>query len=202
MGPQSIVGSAAFNLFVISGVSIMAVDEVKKIFDLGVFIVTSISATWAYIWFFLVLGVISPGEVELWEAILTVAFFVILIILAYIADRYKARSEKASDKEAKQAIAIRKTALRAKSNVFGTHATLEAAQGRKHGDKITDQDVSDIQDLFKFVLERETLENVSVDEFMDALNPENPLERIVYRKQVANATQSRADFVKIKNTPV
>jgi len=61
LGPQSIVGSAAFNMFVISGVSIMAVTEVKKIFDVGVFAVTSIAATWAYVWFFLVLGVISPG---------------------------------------------------------------------------------------------------------------------------------------------
>lgn len=82
----------------------MAVTEPKKINDIGVFIVTSVSATWAYVWFFLVLGVISPGEVELWEAILTVAFFVILIILAYIADRFNARKEKKEDKNAKQAI--------------------------------------------------------------------------------------------------
>lgn len=108
----------------------MAVTEPKKINDIGVFIVTSVSATWAYIWFFLVLGVISPGEVELWEAILTVAFFIILIILAYIADRYNARQEKKEDRNAKQAISIRKTALRAMSNKFGTFAILEAGQGR------------------------------------------------------------------------
>jgi len=34
---------------------------------------------------------------------------------------------------------------------------------------------------------------------LEALNPENPLERIVYRKQVASASQSRQEFVKIKN---
>lgn len=79
----------------------MAVTEVKKINDLGVFIVTSVSATWAYVWFFLVLGVISPGEVEMWEAFLTVGFFLILLILAYIADRRNARMEKKGVKDAK-----------------------------------------------------------------------------------------------------
>jgi len=51
IGPSTIVGSAAFNLLVISGVSIVAVDEKpKKIKDLGVFAVTSLFSLWAYIW--------------------------------------------------------------------------------------------------------------------------------------------------------
>jgi solute carrier family 8 (sodium/calcium exchanger) len=42
LGPSTIVGSAAFNLLVISGVSILAVgDEPKKIFDMMVFAVTA-----------------------------------------------------------------------------------------------------------------------------------------------------------------
>ena len=61
LGPQSIVGSAAFNLFVISGVSVASVGETpKKIADCGVFITTSFFCCFAYIWFFLVLVVISP----------------------------------------------------------------------------------------------------------------------------------------------
>lgn len=102
LGPSTIVGSAAFNLLVISGVSIYAVtaegDErseeeleedknirgVKKIKDLGVFTVTTIFATFAYIWLFIVL---SDGKVMMWEAILTLAFFFILVIVAYIADK-------------------------------------------------------------------------------------------------------------------
>lgn len=84
----------------ISGVSIACVDPVKKIFDYGVFVVTAISATWAYIWFYLVLTVISPGQVEPWEAWLTVGFFLILCVLAYLADRYNARkvNKKTQDK--------------------------------------------------------------------------------------------------------
>lgn len=91
LGPMTIVGSASFNLLIISAVSIYSVTEVKKIFDMNVFFITAISSTWAYIWFFLVLSVISPNYVELWEAWLTLGFMVILLIFAYAADRCTSR---------------------------------------------------------------------------------------------------------------
>jgi len=37
LGPSTIVGSAAFNLLIISAVSIVSVDEVKKVDDVLVF---------------------------------------------------------------------------------------------------------------------------------------------------------------------
>jgi len=40
------------------------------------------------------LKVISEGEVELWEAILTLVFFFILIILSYTADKINERKLK------------------------------------------------------------------------------------------------------------
>ena len=70
LGPATIVGSAAFNLLVISGVSIYAVAEendtdperdetvpkgIKKINDMGVFSITATSSVFAYIWIFIVL---------------------------------------------------------------------------------------------------------------------------------------------------
>jgi solute carrier family 8 (sodium/calcium exchanger) len=91
LGPSTIVGSAAFNLLVISGVSILAVEDVKKINDLGVFTTTSIFSVFAYIWLYLCLldNVISIGE-----AWLTLAFFFILCLLAYGADKYNEYREK------------------------------------------------------------------------------------------------------------
>lgn len=57
LGPSTIVGSAAFNLLCISGVSIIAVggddEEKKKIDDMWVFGVTSILSLWAYIWMYI-----------------------------------------------------------------------------------------------------------------------------------------------------
>lgn len=54
LGASTIVGSAAYNLLVITGVSVYAVnDGVKKINDMGVFAITCISSLWAYIWLFI-----------------------------------------------------------------------------------------------------------------------------------------------------
>lgn len=57
LGPSTIVGSAAFNLLVISGVSIIAVggedNEIKKVDDMMVFFVTSVLSLWAYIWMYI-----------------------------------------------------------------------------------------------------------------------------------------------------
>lgn len=53
LGPATIVGSAAFNLLVISGVSIYAVGEnVKKIDDMGVFGTTAVFSVFAYVWLY------------------------------------------------------------------------------------------------------------------------------------------------------
>ena len=70
LGAATIVGSAAFNLFVISGLSIYAVHEgndndeerdetvpkgVKKINDMGVFAWTACTSIFAYAWMFICL---------------------------------------------------------------------------------------------------------------------------------------------------
>jgi solute carrier family 8 (sodium/calcium exchanger) len=88
LGASTIVGSAAFNLLVITGVSILAVgEEPKKVKDTGVFAVTSIASLFAYIWLYLVLGVITPGEVTTAEGWLTLIYFIVLITMAYGADK-------------------------------------------------------------------------------------------------------------------
>ena len=92
LGPSTIVGSAAFNLLVISGCSIIAVGtqtdpSYKHVDQVAVFGVTSIFSLFAYIWMFFVLSVNSPEKVELWEAIVTLVFFVILLTVSYGTDR-------------------------------------------------------------------------------------------------------------------
>ena len=85
LGASTIVGSAAFNLLVISGVSILAVDDgPKPIKDTGVFFITSVSSLFAYIWLYLVL---LDERVTVAEGWLTFFYFILLITLAYGADR-------------------------------------------------------------------------------------------------------------------
>jgi len=88
LGPSTIVGSAAFNLLVITGLSIMAVGEdIKKVNDVGVFFITSMSSLWAYIWLFICLDVSSENEVTLAEGWWTLVFFFLLIAFSYTADK-------------------------------------------------------------------------------------------------------------------
>jgi Ca2+/Na+ antiporter len=60
LGPSTIVGSAAFNLLFISAVCIPAVDEPKKIFDMGVFTTTAVFSLFAYLWLYYCLSVSTP----------------------------------------------------------------------------------------------------------------------------------------------
>merc|ERR1719174_1331136 len=89
LGPGTIVGSAAFNLFMIIGLCIYVIpdDEVRKIKHLRVFIVTATWSVFAYIWMYLILSPISHGEVEVWEGLLTFIFFPLTVWTAYVADR-------------------------------------------------------------------------------------------------------------------
>ncbi|KAL0188473.1 hypothetical protein M9458_015572, partial [Cirrhinus mrigala] len=89
LGPSTIVGSAAFNMFVIIGICVYVVPEGerRKVKHLRVFFVTAAWSMFAYIWLYLILSVFSPGEVEVWEAVLTFLFFPLCVVQAWIADR-------------------------------------------------------------------------------------------------------------------
>lgn len=107
LGPSTIVGSAAFNFLLISGISIYSVNEandnrtkqerddagtplgVKKVQDAGVFAITTTWSIIAYIWLYIVLldSIVKP-----WEAYLTLGFFFALILMAYIADCLRRRT--------------------------------------------------------------------------------------------------------------
>ncbi|KAF6732066.1 Sodium/calcium exchanger 2 [Oryzias melastigma] len=89
LGPGTIVGSAAFNMFVIIGICVWTIPngESRKIKHLRVFFITAFWSIFAYIWLYLILSAISPGVVEVWEALVTLLFFPVCVLLAWIADR-------------------------------------------------------------------------------------------------------------------
>ncbi|XP_013171102.1 PREDICTED: sodium/calcium exchanger 3 isoform X2 [Papilio xuthus] len=89
LGPGTIVGSAAYNLFVIIAICVAVIPdgEVRKIKHLRVFLVTATWSVFAYVWLYLILAVISPSEVEVWEGAVTFLFFPATVLTAYIADR-------------------------------------------------------------------------------------------------------------------
>ena len=90
LGPSTIVGSAAFNLFVIIAVCVVAIpaDDSRKIAQPRVYAVTAFFSVFAYIWLVFVLLVSTPEIVDLFEAILTFLFFPIVVWIAYVVDKW------------------------------------------------------------------------------------------------------------------
>ncbi|XP_021351096.1 sodium/calcium exchanger 3-like isoform X4 [Mizuhopecten yessoensis] len=89
LGPGTIVGSAAFNLFAITAMCIVSIPngQVRRISNMGVYAVTTSFSMFAYLWMIVVLMFSSPGEVELWEAILTFLMFPTLILVSFAVDK-------------------------------------------------------------------------------------------------------------------
>lgn len=88
LGTFTIIGSAAFNLLIISAVCIVSLPtgDVKYIKEFGVFLMTSAWSLWAYVWMLLAVSYISPGVIDPWEAWLTLAFMPIFVLLSYCQD--------------------------------------------------------------------------------------------------------------------
>ncbi|KAK9498231.1 hypothetical protein O3M35_004091 [Rhynocoris fuscipes] len=89
LGPGTIVGSAAYNLFVIIAICVWVIPkgETRRIKQINVFFVTAFWSIFAYIWLYVILAVSSTGIVEVWEGLLTFLFFPITVGTAFIADK-------------------------------------------------------------------------------------------------------------------
>ncbi|CAE1297651.1 SLC8A [Acanthosepion pharaonis] len=89
LGPSTIVGSAAFNLLVITAICMVSIPkgESRVIKSTKVFAVTTLFNIFAYIWLAVVLLSSTKDVVSIWEAIITFLLFPVLIIIAYIADK-------------------------------------------------------------------------------------------------------------------
>ncbi|KAL7727163.1 hypothetical protein ACLKA6_013915 [Drosophila palustris] len=89
LGPGTIVGSAAYNLFIIIALCMVLIPtgEKRRIKHLRVFIVTAVVSIFAYIWLWMILSIISPGIIEVWESLVTLIMFPVTVLWAYIAER-------------------------------------------------------------------------------------------------------------------
>ena len=63
------MGSAAYNLLVITAVCVMAIPsgQGRLIKDLNVFYITAAASIFAYVWLLYILMISSPNIVDLWE---------------------------------------------------------------------------------------------------------------------------------------
>lgn len=113
LGPGTIVGSAAFNLLVISGICVMSIPspDTRRVAQIKVFFVTGFTCIFAYVWMVIVLMVSSPNKVEVWEGVVTLIFFPLLILISYLADRNFCMGKKEERAEGMVGFALGKLAL-------------------------------------------------------------------------------------------
>lgn len=192
LGASTIVGSASFNLLVISGISIYSVspendndddrDEemekgVKRIYDMRVFAITCISSLWAYIWLWIVL---MDQYVKIWEGVLTFIFFFILIVLAFGADKVTAReAEKKKGADAKDEIPV------IEYSAYEIYKDLLIEQrGGAPQDEQSVQKRDKMKRFLKQTMNTEQIDKVSLDELKKIVEGEGMISRIKYRKQI------------------
>ncbi|CAF1446695.1 unnamed protein product [Adineta steineri] len=108
LGPGTIVGSAAYNLLMISALCIASIKapETRKVKLYSVFMITSFFGFFAYIWMFIVLSVISKDVVDLWEAVITFLMFPLVVILAFLAEKNFYASSKIDMEEEEQTLIL------------------------------------------------------------------------------------------------
>ena len=66
----------------------MCCKQVRKVKRVSVFLVTAAWSIFAYLWLYLITAVMSPGVIEVWEALITFSFFPMTVLSAYVADRH------------------------------------------------------------------------------------------------------------------
>ena len=112
LGPCTIFGASALNFLLITAISVVAIPspDVRTIQDIRMYFVTTGFSIFAYIWLALILLVISPHYVELWEAILTLLFLPLFIAVAYLTDKKLCRKKRETvDQEGDQELTSRLT---------------------------------------------------------------------------------------------
>jgi solute carrier family 8 (sodium/calcium exchanger) len=137
LGPGVIVGSAAFNLLVISAVCVNAHDEPKvtKIKEVPVYIITATFSVFAYMWLFIIIMGPTPDVISVWEAVVTILLFPLLTVLAYFADRGKITFGLKGDEDAKDEIGLLEDATKEEL------AEIEFKIRQEHGDHLSEEQV-------------------------------------------------------------
>ena len=200
LGPSTIVGSAAFNLFVITAICVYCIPEgdFRTIKHLRVFFMTASWSIFAYLWLYFIISVSTPGIVKVWEAVVTLLFFPATVVSAYIVDKkifpYKFLSKK-----------YRTSRQKGHSVVISSEGDQELADGKpNHVDEVVFKGLDNVDADVKEVKEFEQHRKEFMDILRD-LRKKNPnadmrtLEEMAELEAINRGPKSRA-FYRIQAT--
>lgn len=139
------------------------------------FIITSTASVLAYIWLLIVLEGWTPGEVSIYEAILTFAMFWILLACAFIADKIRQKRE---DKNSLASVRL-------------IRAIMEGTEGQGlENDADSDSGNAKHKELQKYLKEafgKDNIKDIDQHQVEELMKPKSVVsERIQYRKSLGN----------------
>ena len=212
LGAATIVGSAAFNLLVISGVCVYAVkpdpkkpedaiDEetgckngVKRIKDLGVFSVTTFSSLFAYVWLWICL---LDMQVDMTEAILTFVFFPTLVITCYSIDCYNASQEE-KKQDGDDDVVLKYTYVEVMRELIK-----EKTSGGKDLTPEEEQKKKEMKRYLRETMGTDKVDEINPDELKQKMEGVSLVSRVQYRKAVGlsktRPTVAKGEVAKFEN---
>lgn len=131
LGPQTVVGSASFNLLVITAICISSipVNEVRAISKMRVFMFTAVSSVLAYVWVVVILVAVTPDKVDIIEGVATLCFFPMFLCIAYLLDRSSSMSGRIVEEEEEKKVLQLQAELQEE---YGTEVSMEGVRGLLH----------------------------------------------------------------------
>ena len=211
LGPGTIVGAGAYNLFIIQAICVASVTrgKSKRIQELPIYFITAGWAIFGYLWLFIILVPSSKGIVEVWEALLTLLFFPIMVIMAYLVDRrfFGACSKKLLHKGIAPEIRIESnsesstpTQTSETSHNTATSLEREATEAMDHKKSLMEK----VERRYAEILEEMKIRqpNKTADELHQlaavALLKELPKGRGYYRMQSTRGISGGGDLINVK----
>lgn len=198
LGPGTIVGSAAYNLFIIIAVCVMIIPngETRKIKHFRVFLITATWSVFAYVWLYLILCYFSPGQVEIWEAFLTFLFFPGTVLTAYIAERrllfYKYLSKEY--RMNKRGILVQQREMNGHNQFESLLNGVELYQEEKHFEDARKEYMTMLQTVRK-EFPRSDLEHLEIVA-QERLMSSGPKSRAFYRVQATRKIMGSGDIMR------
>lgn len=137
LGPGTIVGSAAFNLFVISAVCVSAIPggEIRRIKMIEVFYITATFSVLSYVWMLIIVVGWTPNIITIQEGVITLLLFPLLLVLAVAADKGYFSKSSANDEE-------ERISLEAASEQEVAAMRMQIL--KKHGTGLSDEQIVDL----------------------------------------------------------
>jgi len=89
LGPATVVGSSSFHILIVVAICVVSIPEgeVRIIKDVAVVSVFVGFALLGPVWLVVILTLSTPDVVDIWEAVALVAFFPLLALVAFLADK-------------------------------------------------------------------------------------------------------------------